>query len=276
MGFSHVINNIPNQIPTHCHLFLEVFIYLAGDMRYVIEGKTFTPKYGDILLVSYDDLHRPISSPEEVYERLVLCIYPNFIQQYPLDKGYSMDSCFKTASQNRQHLLRPSVEQFNKIIWLASQIKRESGRDDFASKAIIRSHLAELIARINRYYYSQTIAQDLQSENSIVYNKKIDKIVQYINDNLAEDLSLDLLAQQFYISKYHLLSEFKKYTSFTVHTYITKKRLMYAKILLADEQPLQDVVALCGYRDYSNFMRAFKKEFGITPMNFAESVQTDS
>ena len=95
-----------------------------------------------------------------------------------------------------------------------------------------------------------------------------DSIVRYINENLEEDLSLERLSEKFFVSKYHLAREFKKYTGYTVHSFILKKRLLTARVLLREQNSILDVSLQCGFRDYSTFVRAFKAEFGLTPYQY--------
>jgi AraC-like DNA-binding protein len=110
-------------------------------------------------------------------------------------------------------------------------------------------------------------------EIDIEYNKKISSIMDYINENLDKELSLDTLSEKFYLSKYHLLREFKKYGGYTIHQYIHKKRLIAAKTLLREGIQVTEVCTQCGFGDYSNFIRSFKKAFGVPPKKYCKIQQ---
>ena len=96
----------------------------------------------------------------------------------------------------------------------------------------------------------------------------MDRIIAYIEENLNEDISLAALSSMFFISKYHLSREFKKYTNVTIHRYIKLKRLIRAKERILQNERITDVSAECGFGDYSNFFRAFKNEYEMTPKQF--------
>ena len=73
------------------------------------------------------------------------------------------------------------------------------------------------------------------------------------------------MAARFFVSKYHLSHEFSRAVGIGVYRYVMLKRLLIAKQLLVEGTPPGEVYALCGFRDYTNFYRAFKAEYGISP-----------
>ena len=101
----------------------------------------------------------------------------------------------------------------------------------------------------------------------------VDAVVAYINEHYNEPLTLDLLAEKFFISKYHLLRKFDSQVGTTVHRYILQKRLLIAKQLLAGGVAPSEACGYCGFGDYANFYRAFRSEYGATPRQYAQSVR---
>lgn len=90
------------------------------------------------------------------------------------------------------------------------------------------------------------------------------KTSAYINRNLTGELSLDVLTEQLFVSKYYLCRIFKKYTGMTVVRNINHKRLMLAKDLYRNGHSLSEA-ALSGVADYSAFYKVCVKEPGQTP-----------
>ena len=90
-------------------------------------------------------------------------------------------------------------------------------------------------------------------------------ILDYVGEHLCENLSIDLIAGQFYISKYYMMRLFKQETGYTLGQYISQKRLLLAKELLSSGVPGTQVCYDCGFKDYSTFSRAYKQLFGVTP-----------
>ena len=110
-----------------------------------------------------------------------------------------------------------------------------------------------------------------ENADSVVY-----RILTYINEHYSEDLTLDFLANEFFLSKYHLSREFSRVVGTSVHRYIVQKRLIMARQLMAAGTSTSEVSQLCGFGDYSNFYRAFTGEYQISPRKYQEELKRES
>ena len=99
------------------------------------------------------------------------------------------------------------------------------------------------------------------------------QVLAYINEHYNEPLTLDMLSEKFFISKYHLLRKFDAQVGTTVHRYILQKRLLIAKQLLAGGVAPNEACGYCGFGDYANFYRAFRSEYGTTPRQYIQSIR---
>ena len=99
----------------------------------------------------------------------------------------------------------------------------------------------------------------------------IQDIINYLNCNLTEKISLENICEKFYLSKPHLCRIFKQSTGSTVCEYVTAKRLVMACKLLRNGEKPCEIYSECGFGDYSSFYRAFKKRFGSSPNNLNKS-----
>ena len=86
----------------------------------------------------------------------------------------------------------------------------------------------------------------------------------------AVEATLDRLAEACYVSKSHLGHQFKTYTGLTLYQFIIKKRVTVARNMIREGAPVMDACMKCGFNDYSNFLKAFKREFGRSPKEFSK------
>ena len=104
---------------------------------------------------------------------------------------------------------------------------------------------------------------------SSVLNSKLQDILRYLDEHFTENISLDALAEQFFISKYYLSREFKKEFGTTIIQYVLMKKINYAKELLRySNSSIEEIARLCGIDDASYFNKVFKKLEGGTASEY--------
>lgn len=121
---------------------------------------------------------------------------------------------------------------------------------------------------------SKSIFTDKQisSYDNVTDNKTINQVISYINENITCNLSLDELSDRFHISKFYLCKQFKNHAGITVYQYIMKKRLTLSLDMLQKGTPVTIACRKCGFNDYSNYLKAFKREFGKNPKEFLKVI----
>ena len=84
-----------------------------------------------------------------------------------------------------------------------------------------------------------------------------------------ENISVNDLSLTFYISKYHLMREFKKVTGCTIHTFLLNQRISHAQQMIAKGIQAGTASTLVGFSDYSLFYRSFLKLTGTSPKEYS-------
>ena len=97
----------------------------------------------------------------------------------------------------------------------------------------------------------------------------IGRIISYISENYMENISVNELSLTFYISKYHLMREFKKVTGCTIHTFLLNQRISHAQQMIAKGIQAGTASTLVGFSDYSLFYRSFLKLTGTSPKEYS-------
>ena len=265
--YHHYVNNSLPDIEFHQHPFYEIFLFMSGNANYIIEGKTYKLRPGDILLTSDQDIHKPEVFPGKPYERFVVWLSPDFFEHIS-DFGEDLSTCFSDAASKDYRLIRPNENRLTKLTKLIHQLDQLKHSDRFGSKALAYAHIIEFLVQMSQAYYDtpDSIAKDITEDD------KINQIISYITENLTEDLSLDHLSSKFYISKFYLSKRFKQYTGLSIYQYIMKKRLTVARNMLGQHISVTEAYNMSGFTDYSNFLKAFKREFGCTPTNYVKQI----
>lgn len=249
------------EMEYHYHEFDKIVIFLSGTASYIVEGRSYFLQPWDVLLVSHHLIHKPVIDPNDPYERVVIYLDPGFIRSHST-KDADLSACFRLARRRQFALMRPEGEERERLKALLAELKRAVADRGFGCELLARTRFLQLMIHLNRAMDRDHTDRDEQASR---HDPKIERALSYINENLSEELSVETLAGQVYVSKYHFMRRFKEMTGCSVHQYITQKRLLAAARLLRTGVSAQNACARCGFQDYSTFQRAFRRQFGMTP-----------
>lgn len=251
----HLADDRREEIAYHYHTFHKIILLLAGRADYAIEGEHYRLQPGDFVLVGRGSIHRPEVADGDFYDRMILYISPRYLDA--LTCGEDMAACFARAQAQFRYVYHTAAsDHIRELFALLERARIEGG---FGAELLQRALFAQLMVAVNRAVFS---TQGVDADGG---DTKVVAILQYLNGHLAEPLSIDDLAGRFYISKFHMMRRFRAETGYSIHNYVTEKRLLLAQQLLQGDTPLRTVAEQCGYQDYSTFSRAYKKQFGCSP-----------
>jgi len=258
----HYLNTDLVSISLHHHDFYECYLFISGDVTYLIEGKSYYLKPGDIVLMNSKELHQAVlNNKDPRYERIVLWINRAFLKELSTKKT-DLSLCFE--GPNRKNVLRGDIELSKNIKVLLGKLLGLEYYKGMGRELLYKAYIMEIMVHLNNLAFNEAVRLD----DDIKKSNLIDGMIEYINNHIEEDITIDKLSEHFYLSKFHLSREFKKHTGTTIHRYIVQKKLIEAKELIIKETPIIEVYKQCGFGDYSNFFRAFKNEYGVTPKQF--------
>ncbi len=256
-------DKVLSPVKAHTHNYYEFYFFLEGDIEMCIGEEAFRIKHADFVLIPPDTSHYPrFIDSEKPYRRFVLWIsreYLNDLMQTSKDYGYLMQHVLVT----KQYVFRNDLINFNAIQSMIFGLIEEIKSDRFGRDAEVSLRLNSLIMCLNRIVHDQNSDKSFKTEKALYLN-----LCDYINGHLEEDLSLDKLAKEFYVSKYYIAHAFKHNIGISIHQYIMKKRLMICRDAILGDDAISHVFRRYGFNDYSSFYRAFKKEYGISPKEF--------
>jgi AraC-like DNA-binding protein len=96
----------------------------------------------------------------------------------------------------------------------------------------------------------------------------LEQVLSYIEKNLSVKIALADVAHQFFVSESTVSQLFRKKMGVSFYRCVTQRRLIAAKALITEGNPLEQVAEKTGFGDYSAFYRAFKQEYGISPRQY--------
>ncbi len=250
----HLRDQVNREYAFHYHDFYKVVFFLEGKASYHIEGRTYVLSPGDILLVDRYSIHKPEIDTSVPYERFVLWIRADLEER--------LLACFGESRTKDSVLVKTDPDRQRSLYRLLKELEQESRGSLYAGDLMSRSLFTQLMVQINRLVQNHRPVTGKRTYSS---DAQIEDLLGYINTHLTDDLSTDALAERYFISKYHLMRKFKEETGYTLHQYVLSKRLISGRTMIAEGIPVTKAAMLCGFGDYTTFVRAYKKQFRAVP-----------
>ena len=251
----HIKDQTKKEFAYHYHDFHKVVIFISGKVVYHIEGKSYQLRPCDILLVNRHAIHRSEIDPSVPYERFILWIQNDILWQELL-------KCFQKANDRNYNLIRLNSALQEKMKDILFELETSTKSDGYGKEILTQSLFLQFMVYLNRIFLEK---QYIFDKKSYTFDSQIACILQYINHNLKEDLSVETLSARYYVSKYHLMRKFKQETGYTLHNYIVNKRLLMARTLISNGMPVTKAAQESGFAEYSTFSRAYRKQFKTNP-----------
>jgi YesN/AraC family two-component response regulator len=256
--YSHIKIKTPN-VNFHLHEGYEIYFLISGDVNYFVEKKIYPIEYGDLMITNSREIHKPAFQSDKMYERITLEFNPAIIQPFNSFK-FDLLSCFSNRPSGEQNKIKMTARQRHDVIELFNKIEQLNDSAYEGYEILKLNYLIELLVYINRIF--KKIPQNQENTN---IPKKLIPVLNHIEYSMESDLSLDSLESKFYINRFYLSKLFKKSIGSSIHNYILFKRISKAKTLLSDGFSVTDTCIKCGFNDYSNFLKMFKRTVGVSP-----------
>lgn len=256
-GYTYKESEIPQKINPHFHNYYEIMLFKKCDAYYMVEGNKYEIAEGDILFTNPRELHCPVFNSPQNYKRSILTFKQSYLSDFVTEKYNPFDALDKRKLGTKNKIpseLAKKYEIDKKINIIAEYYESEKPEKGL----VIKTNLVQILICMNNLF---------MTEIKSVKSGNIDYVIEYINNNLTEKISLDELEKIFHLNKYHISHAFKEKTGFSILEYVNNKRIIMAKELILEGIPLNIVAEKVGFNDYSNFYRSFKKTLGYSPKN---------
>ncbi len=250
-------------VSLHSHQYIEIlYCRTSANVEYLIGSNRYRLQKGDIVFVPPGVSHRPIL-PEKLtvpYERDVLWISQEFAEYlsaiFPDETAHLRDRSIPIRTAGTRW-------EFLGDLFRNGVLEEEGKRPGW--DAAVMGNTMTILAHMKRAYIERS-AGTMKAEKP----ELLDRVTAHIEQHYPERITVDDLARRFYVSNSSISHTFKQKMGVSLYRYITQRRLIAAKTLIAQKVPMEEIAHRVGFADYSTFYRAFKQEFGISPRRFSQ------
>ena len=242
----------------HCHSSYELIYVIRGEGKYVVESAEYPLFPNTVLLLRPYEYHYVCPRSDCAYERYVI----HFSEEMFIDATKSIPF-INPQGVREPGIYFPHMEASEKIRAQFELLDLFiSGEGEGATDSPTRTETL-LRTTINQILLLLSFLQPDAPHPA--ENELVGKIMQYLSEHFAEDISLEEMSRLFFVSKYYLCHAFRDYMGVSIFSYLTTKRIALAQQMLEDGTPAVDAAYQVGFGDYSVFYRAYRKITGESP-----------
>ncbi len=249
----------------HIHDCYEIYYSISGGKQFLIDNKTYKIEPGDLFFINQYESHHLSQIEQKEHERIVISIHPDFLRSLSTEKT-ELDYCFLHREPGFSHRISLDKNQQQRFMYYIHKITGLSG---YGEDILERLAFTELMVFFNKEFYASAQKEEAVNSFTCQYDQQVNDILEYINANINEPITIQLLAEQFFLSKSFICRIFKQSTGTTVNKYLTARRISIAKALLSEGSSVNEVYEQCGFQDYSTFLKSFAKSVGLSPKKYA-------
>jgi AraC-like DNA-binding protein len=244
------IERTPHKVSAeqNWHDELEIELCTEGEGEVLLDGKSYTFREGDVIIVNSGVLHHTGSNGRVVYT----CLIPRLA----LCRTVGLD---------------PTLLYFEPLVQdgeLAELIRSLARADKEGGTILFRCELLLRILLILQRRYALPKAKRVETRPHM---QSVREAIALIRRDFSKKITLDAIARSVYIDKYTLCREFKRATGQTVIEYVNSYRIQKASHLISGGYTVSEAARTCGFENMSFFTRTFKKHLGCLPSSYRAS-----
>jgi AraC-like DNA-binding protein len=253
--------------PLHWHTFIEILYMTDGKLQITIQNEKIELAKGDLLFIVPGKLHSVESNWGE-FEFINIQFDPIILQNAMLDfKEFLNIYHYLITNNTHQYYFPANAIRKTELPSLIHDIQKEFENKNLGYEISIRANLLLFCLWILRHKNPDDPL--MSSEDDFILYNRLVPIFHYIQENYMKDISTTAMAKMAAMSVPHFCRLFKKLTKYSFHIYLQKLRVTEAiKLLLSTDYNITQITSLVGYGDVNFFIRIFKKQVGLAPLQY--------
>lgn len=258
--------NTERTMDIHIHDCHEIYYSISGGKQFLIDNCLYNFVPGDIFFINSFESHHLLQLDEYEHERIIIHVHPEYLKKFSTENT-DLSHCFSSRLTKYSNKCSLSDNEQKRFMYLIHEL---SSKMKYGQELLDLSTFLKLMVFLNEIYVQKNPLDTKKASPSGKRYEQFNNILSYINQHISEDLSIQGLANHFYLSSSYLCKIFKQETGTTINKYITAQRITVAKSLLTNGHSVADACNMCGFRDYSNFLKTFTKIVGVSPKKYAQ------
>ena len=264
-AISHLYNT-EKTMDVHIHDCYEIYYSISGGKQFLIGDHLYNFAPGDIFFINTFESHHLLELDQLEYERVVIHVHPEYLKKFSTEQT-DLNHCFSSRVGKCCNKCSLSANDQKRFMYFIHDLSSEN---QFGQDLLDVSLFLRLMVFLNEVFTKRDNFKPKEMSPSGKRYEQFNDILSYINQHISEDLNIQTLANHFYLSPSYLCKIFKQETGTTINKYITAQRITLAKSLLAEGHAVADTCNMCGFGDYSNFLKIFTKTVGISPKKYSQ------
>lgn len=264
-------NNQTEEYAPHHHDAMEIIVCMKDHYTVVVQSKTYVLHVGDILFIPRRVLHEIKTAPSG--NRFIFLVNVDMFQ------------CFQDMNTLEPLFIEPCLctaatypKSYQKIYSYFMQMIDIYFSNEMFWEGTIYTLIIKSMIMIGKEHFAQSMDADsgMTKGKHREHYEKFANLINYINANYTEDLTLEQMAAYIGFSKYHFSRLFKQHTNTTFYDYLCRKRVQAAQALLTTDLSITEIAFQTGFNNLTTFCRCFKKYADCSPTRYREMFREEA
>lgn len=244
-----------------------VFYSDSAPFKLLIHNHAYWVKPDSILIIKPFEYAHPLPCETETVTGFLLFVHPNYLTNL-LQYYENWNSCFLSDTKDFIHVRIPQAVTVAAFEHLFAHLHASPG---FGSNLFAHHACLEFLLSLCQSFEpsrTESIPSDQLYVDYSVSGLSFKELLSFIDANFTKELTLTYFSKALFISDSYLCRTFKAYTGITINHYINARRISLSQNYMAKGCNISQALSQCGFREYSTFLKSFKKHAGCTPTEF--------
>lgn len=248
----------------HAHNDIELICVKKGNLECNTGSDVFSLQKGDICFINQKQLHHLLDCDSDGSKHSVLIIGNNLITQ----NNAIYENCLRPMLEDKSfgHL---RFDGSNSNASIIEKLMNDIEKSLKEKESGYELEIISLVHQILKYIYIAYTNEEKGLKRHSINDSLQQAMLDYIEDNYKEDISLDEIAKAGNVSRSQCSKLFKQYTNQSPINYLNTYRLEKSRELLRNsDDSISEIAYDCGFNEQSYFNRLFLREYGCTPLEY--------